>query len=494
MSAGGLSYSAITNYGKVTLPSVDTWGTNMNILRDPPKSIHTRRVDKVGQTSSITATIDDSSNRACEAILQYARGVNPMVSVSYSNQSNNGGKSTFGRSQGAESFLPYRVMTDGAFRPPVMRQEELLPLSRQPRVWTTAFTKPGFTDFSKKMKTCGTASETKEVHNSILNVAARPTAVFNIEKPIPEPFEVKYVIQKSNNVSGNSGTRTLDITSQNVQKPYNKILDNNMHVFANPNQNQNKYVNNSNKNTDPYLQQNLNVFANANLSDKNGYTNNNSKNTDPYLQQNLNVFANANLSDKNGYTNNTNLETERFLQNNINSNINIHSKSSTNRGVTPIDQVLDLSGIKTQHTNHTDYTSRKTGTDRNNYIHGDINLQRTIPEYNMITNKTQNIHKKQHYNNNIKLDRTTPITNAFSNKTHISVYAKRFIQLSKHRLKEEILAIYSSKERDYEIDGLILNSPDENYLSTKIYPVPFFARFVTLADKFNVKQCFERFF
>ena len=58
-----ISYSAITNHGKVTLPSVETWGTNMNILRDPPKSIHTRRIDKVGQTSNITAMIDDSGNR-----------------------------------------------------------------------------------------------------------------------------------------------------------------------------------------------------------------------------------------------------------------------------------------------------------------------------------------------------------------------------------------------------------------------------------------------
>ena len=29
-----LSYSAITNSGKVTLPSVDSWGTNMNIIKE----------------------------------------------------------------------------------------------------------------------------------------------------------------------------------------------------------------------------------------------------------------------------------------------------------------------------------------------------------------------------------------------------------------------------------------------------------------------------
>ena len=68
MSAGGLSYSGLIGHGKVTLPSVSTWGTNMNILRDPPKSVYTRKIDRVGQTSSITEMIDESGDRACEAI------------------------------------------------------------------------------------------------------------------------------------------------------------------------------------------------------------------------------------------------------------------------------------------------------------------------------------------------------------------------------------------------------------------------------------------
>ena len=58
-----LSYSGIVNYGKVTLPSVESWGTNMNILKDPPKSVHTRKIDKVGETSAITTSIDESGDR-----------------------------------------------------------------------------------------------------------------------------------------------------------------------------------------------------------------------------------------------------------------------------------------------------------------------------------------------------------------------------------------------------------------------------------------------
>ena len=150
MAAGGLSYSGLTNYGKTTLPSVDSWGSNMNILRDPPKAIVTRRIDKVGDNSSITEMIDASGNRACAAIQMLARGVNPSVSVSYSNYGNgNRGGNLAGLTPtmstiGAQAKLPYTIMKDGAFRPPVRTAQELMPLSRQPRAWTTAFTKPGF--------------------------------------------------------------------------------------------------------------------------------------------------------------------------------------------------------------------------------------------------------------------------------------------------------------------------------------------------------------
>ena len=126
-----ISYSAITNFGKVTLPSVETWGSNMNILKDPPRSIMTRKIDKVGETSFITETIDQSENRVAESILQFARGVNPRVSVSYSNNSNNGGQlsggiSAISNNSGRSASLPYKV--NETFRPPVLTQFDLQPL------------------------------------------------------------------------------------------------------------------------------------------------------------------------------------------------------------------------------------------------------------------------------------------------------------------------------------------------------------------------------
>ena len=48
MSAGGVTYDGVYPRRTATLPSVETWGTNMNILKDPHKSIHTTRKEKVG--------------------------------------------------------------------------------------------------------------------------------------------------------------------------------------------------------------------------------------------------------------------------------------------------------------------------------------------------------------------------------------------------------------------------------------------------------------
>lgn len=139
MSAGGLSYDGLTTSRKATLPSVEMWGTNMNILKNPTAGIYTRRVDKVGDTQGILLAQDDAGDRIGEYINVYARGVNPMVSVSYDNYSNNGGTSSTHASRAQGVKLPYRPEV---FRPPVLRQENLMPLSRQPRNWFYALTNP----------------------------------------------------------------------------------------------------------------------------------------------------------------------------------------------------------------------------------------------------------------------------------------------------------------------------------------------------------------
>ena len=309
-----ISYSGLTNYGKSTLPSVETWNTNMNILRDPPKSIMTRRKTTVNDTSEITQMIDDSGSRICEQINVYARGVNPMVSVSYDNQGGNAGiTSNLPIGGQTHAYLPYRIMNYGAFRPPVLTPTDLMPLSRLPRIWTTAFTQPGFTDFSKKMKTCGTAQETKEVKNNLLKTSVRPTAVYKLETPFKENFKVEHAIQPVLNKSCATNIKTTDRTEKINLDPTKHINYNKINSFAQSNLKDINYVNNNIMNTERYLQNPNTHDAYTNLRDIN-YINNNNMNTERYLQDTNTHEAYTNLQDVN-YVNNTNMETERYLQN-----------------------------------------------------------------------------------------------------------------------------------------------------------------------------------
>lgn len=162
-----ISYSALTNKRRVTLPSVESWGDNNNILRDPPKSIHTRKIDKVGSDSLITETIDGSEDRINECILKFAKGVNPMVSVEYGNHSSSNGH--------ISAKLPYTIMKGGAFRPPILRQEQLQPLSRQSRNITKCSTNKQWVDFTKKLRTCGSGKNEKAIKNDVLKMSSTPT-------------------------------------------------------------------------------------------------------------------------------------------------------------------------------------------------------------------------------------------------------------------------------------------------------------------------------
>lgn len=358
MSAGGLSYSGLIGHRKVTLPSVNSWGTNMNILKDPPKAVYTRKIDKVGETSSITEMVDESGDRACEAIRVFARGVNPSVSVSYSNYGNNGGQSTnlglrtssSSLSKG-ESKLPYRILIGGAFRPPVRKQEDLFPLSRLPRCNTKAFTQPGFKDFSKRLRTCGTSLQTREVKNQVIKTDIRPTAVYKVQ-PSLEPFEIKYEIKDviSNNV--NAGVRGRDNKIQFNGNGKGYVLNNPIHADAIANLRKDKYVNSSKFDTTKYIQQ-------------------------------------------------------------INPGEMITNTGSNRMGNTSIDSLVDLSEVsrtvKPEVLNH-NYIGTKKGTERVFYDHKDVQMDRNLPLHHGRTNKIDRSKMRVNQHDYMQeLDRNKPL-------------------------------------------------------------------------------------
>jgi hypothetical protein len=202
----------------ITLPSIEQWGTNANILRDPPKAIFTRRIDKVGQNTDITDLIDASGDRACEGINYYARGVNPMVSVSYSNNSANAGLSgTLTSTSGAtQASLPHKIMEGGVFRPPVRTERELLPLSRLPRVWFNKESTPSLVDYSKTKQQPYDYRAVKKEEDIVRVNDVRPNKSANLSTKIVEHFKVlneNAINDKHINVEASAGHRSRDITS-----------------------------------------------------------------------------------------------------------------------------------------------------------------------------------------------------------------------------------------------------------------------------------------
>ena len=376
-----LSYSAITNHGKATLGSVESWGTNMSILKDPPKSLYTRRINKVGQTSDITATIDEASDRACEAILQYARGVNPMVSVSYNNSnSQNGNNTSAGNSQ---AFLPYRINREGAFRPPIQTEYNLLPLSRMPRVWTSSFSNPSFPDFSRQLNLQGNAETTKEVKNFLLKTSARPTAVYKIETPLEKPYEVKYSVKDSINTSAHSRIKTTDRTTQNVLEPTKEINKNLQHAFAHSNKQDIRHIDNKELNTDRYLQ------------DTNAHAVNTIKGAD-YLQ-NGNLDEQIDMGDVK-VRNAVNIEYETPLHGNEKTDY-IHGDLFQERNLPYYTAESNIRGDKTNVS----------------YIHDDLDLNRALPYHESKSNMRGDKNTVSYIHDNIELDRTLPYHSADSN-------------------------------------------------------------------------------
>lgn len=334
------SYSGLRNYGKSTLPSVEAGLGSMNILKDPPKSIYTRRVDKVGQTSDITQMIQDSESRSCEVIKPYARGRNPFVSVEYQNYGNSGGQLSGGvcnASARPMARLPYAIggAHNDVFRPPMLKQENLLPLSRLPRVWTNVKTTPEFIDFRKKMVVPKTAENTDGIKTNILHVSSRPTCTYQIETPIVEPFEIRHVIQNPINISANSGFRSRDIYKQEVVEP-NKGINENI----------------------------INYSFNTPLGS------NNLRHDNDFQVDITKYIQDVNYSD---------VKTNKY----------------SNKYITPIEDIMDTSFTKNKlkEAHYTDYTTPISSLKSQDYIHDEINLNKNLPNYNATTNNTLNIHK-----------------------------------------------------------------------------------------------------
>lgn len=345
------SYSGVVGYGKSSLPSVEAWGSNLNLLRSPPSSIQTRKIDKVGSTISIVEMIDEANDRAVENIRVYARGVNPSVSTSYQN---NGGK---------QAYLPYRVNREGAFRPPIRPLEDLLPLSRQNRIYTSSFSKPGFADFSKKAMCPDINDKRKGINASTLKGCVRPTQTFKMNFPLSETYEVKNVV-KTNIAPSVSSHKTQNRSSaiaENYEQP-SGIREDPLHYSSTANKSDVTYLNNINFDTSPYI---------------------NDKEAIPYesiKSRNIQLLSLEDIYDDN-------------VSDHIRDPLQVSSEG-TKRGYTSLE-----------------------------YIHKDMELERNIPSYDATSSISANIHRQSVYPLQKDLILNRPNTEASTNNGggHLSV-------------------------------------------------------------------------
>lgn len=270
MNAGGISYSGVSGNRKVTLPSVEGWGTNLNILKDPPKSIHTRKIDKVGSTQLVEKMIENSINdRYCENVQVYPRGVNPSVSVSYGNYGYNGGNHGTTMAK-----YPYRVDIDGDFRPPVLTQTDTLPLSRLPRVTTSMYTNQ-LAPMWKDRNACDSCVYDRATHDDILHTNVNATATYGM------PNEVRHTTLVNNEGyrAINDNYAVTSVTAQNTenyqptilnQTPTNSVRDlNNIETFTSKTTQQYSKGADGNRSlqTENYVGDNQNISVTSRYSD-----------------------------------------------------------------------------------------------------------------------------------------------------------------------------------------------------------------------------------
>jgi hypothetical protein len=254
----------------VTLPSVDNYYLDTNILRDPPKAIFTRKIDKVFDNDYITKLVDDSPDRINEYIRVYARGKNPFVKVSYDNYGMNGGQAP--GSVGTQASYPYKVNREGAFRPTGLASpRDLLPLSRMAYVLSEPIVStPSVINYAKE-RICPT--KFREVRQELLSTSCRPNATIKIERPVTEVYSTKYKINSDPiKVSVNSGVRKIQQQRTENRTKLNEVRNDIIHAEGRTNLAGNTKNNINPINTDKYIIENiLNTPVSTNIADSRTY-------------------------------------------------------------------------------------------------------------------------------------------------------------------------------------------------------------------------------
>jgi hypothetical protein len=181
---------ALTRISKpgYTLPGVEI----PHIYKDPPRARYTRKYEPV-EIGDVTHYLRSDTDRLSDYINLYPRGVDPMKSVEYQNTSG-----------GQQASLPYKIMRDGDFRPPMYAIEDRLPLSRMKRP-----------DYIARTNPCQNGGLTSD------DMSTNPFQLQGLEKDVV----LKAIAETNRNVQGKSAYTTVqpDDTGKNASRFLNKF-------------------------------------------------------------------------------------------------------------------------------------------------------------------------------------------------------------------------------------------------------------------------------
>ena len=208
-----ISKSNLKHNKALTLVDTGGWGSDNSIVKDPPKSIHTRRKEKVFDTNKVMEEISQNRELIEENIQVYARGVNPFVSVNYSNSDGTGVK------------YQNTIMKDGFFRPKVYLPEELEALSRQRRpVFSQNSNVNDTTKYYNHNRVNQDFRKSRLIKNT-LEGHIRPTATFKMSHQSMPYYDHRHKIRNALNTCANSGFSAYsDTITRNNQDPTSGVL------------------------------------------------------------------------------------------------------------------------------------------------------------------------------------------------------------------------------------------------------------------------------
>ena len=381
------------NKKNVTLPSVGGgWGLkNNNITKDPPKSIFTKRKDKISDTNYLLRKLAESDDRISENINYYARGVNPMVSTEYSS-------------------IPYKISVQDKFKPNLSNVDAIKGNTRKD--WR--FSSEQNNEVVSKNITSNIVDE--QSGNTVTSESyITPSSVIQSEKYRihfngPQSYKVKQGdIEKYKDLKDTKfitkaigdhiyvevNTRATKNLQRTAQKPYE------VKYFI---QDTIKHSANSGKKS-------MNILQTQEMDVNNNYIN------DDYRQIHAQTAKGSDATVNNDMMKLTHKQTVHNISEALHSNV-VSNKKSNDYKNTYINSV-DAQAVKDNQIAHKKVDTYKSKQVGHEHIHKDLELEKTLPSWSSSTNNTIKQEKFIPHENVLKYEQNRPSVKVMSSKKSI---------------------------------------------------------------------------